>query len=232
MMNEIHAFIFDLDGVIVDTAKYHYLAWRRLTQSLGFDLTLEQNERLKGVSRIASLDIILGIGGVNASAEEKTRYADQKNRWYVEYISRMSKGEILPNADFFIRWAKASGLRISLASASKNSMMILDALGITPLFDAVIDGTKVTKAKPDPEVFLKAAEALAVEPKHCVVFEDAEAGVAAAVAANMRCVGIGRPAQLLRADMVIRGFACILPETILAQFSQLVLTQEETKEPA
>jgi len=216
-MSDIRAFVFDLDGVIVDTAKYHYLGWKRLAKGLGFDLTEQQNELLKGVSRMASLDIVLGIGGVSASDAEKLLYAQQKNGWYVEYVEHMSRDEILPNVEPFIRSAKASGLRIALGSASKNSMLILDALGVTSLFDAVIDGTKVTQAKPDPEVFLKAALALGVQPAECVVFEDAEAGVAAALAAGMRCVGIGRPAQLSRADIVLRGFAGITPETIVQQ---------------
>jgi len=218
-MSEIQGFIFDLDGVIVDTAKYHYLAWRRLANGLGFDLTEQHNELLKGVSRMASLDIILGIGNVAASDAQKALHAAQKNTWYLDYVAQMSSDEILPNAETFVRSARAAGLRISLASASKNSMTILDALGITSLFDAVIDGTKVTHAKPDPEVFLKAAQALELTPAECVVFEDAEAGVTAAVAAGMRCVGIGSPARLSQADIVLRGFAGISPETILAQFA-------------
>ena len=220
-MNPIRAFVFDLDGVIVDTAKYHYLGWRRLANTLGFDLSEQQNELLKGVSRMASLDIVLGIGGATATPAEKERYAAQKNAWYLEYVEKMSRDEILPQVETFIRAARDQGLRISLASASKNSMTILDALGITGLFDAVIDGTKVTHAKPDPEVFLKAAQALAVTPAEGVVFEDAEAGVAAALAAGMRCVGIGRPAQLSRAHIVLRGFAGIVPDTILQQLQSV-----------
>ncbi len=217
-MSEIRGFVFDLDGVIVDTAKYHYQAWKRLANGLGFDLSAQQNELLKGVSRMASLDIVLGFGNVNATDAEKERYAAQKNAWYLEFVAHMTKDEILPNADSFIRAARAKGLRISLASASKNSMTILNALGIAALFDAVIDGTQVTNAKPDPEVFVKASQALDLKPSECLVFEDAEAGVAAALAAGMRCVGIGSPAQLARADIVIRGFAGMSPEAILQQF--------------
>jgi beta-phosphoglucomutase len=176
---------------------------------------------LKGVSRMASLDIVLGIGKAAATPDEKQRYAAQKNAWYLEYVATMSRDEILPQVEPFIRASRALGLRISLASASKNSMTILDALGITPLFDAVIDGTKVTHAKPDPEVFFKAAQALDVMPAECVVFEDAEAGVAAARAAGMRCVGIGSPAQLSRAQIVLRGFAGITPDTILQQLASV-----------
>jgi beta-phosphoglucomutase len=217
----IRGFVFDLDGVIVDTAKYHYLGWKRLADSLGFELTPQHNEQLKGVSRMASLDIVLGIGGVAASDADKAHYAAQKNAWYLEYIAQMSGDEILPNAAPFIRASRAAGLRVALASASKNSMTILAALGIADLFDAIIDGTKVTHAKPDPEVFVKAARALALPPADCVVFEDAEAGVAGALAAGMRCVGIGSPARLSAADIVLRGFAGISPDTIVQQLASV-----------
>jgi beta-phosphoglucomutase len=218
-MTPIRGFVFDLDGVIVDTAKYHYLAWKRLAAGLGFHLSEQHNERLKGVSRTASLEIVLGIGGVVAGDADKLRYAAQKNAWYLESVAQMSADEILPGTEPFIRAARRAGLRIALASASKNSTTILHALGITGLFDAVVDGNQVSHAKPDPEVFLKAAEALNLQSADCVVFEDAEAGVAGARAAGMRCVGIGRPALLARADIVLRGFAGVTPDTILQQFA-------------
>ena len=223
-MNPPRAFIFDLDGVIVDTAKYHYLAWKRLANDLGFDLTPEQNERLKGVSRMASLEIILKIGGVSANPEDKERFADQKNRWYMQMISRMRRNEILPDADRFVRAAREKGLKIALGSASKNARTIVNALGIIALFDAIVDGNRATKAKPDPEVFLKAAEMLGVRPKECVVFEDAAAGIAAARAGSMPCVGIGSPARLYRADIVLRGLSGVTPEMVL---TQLALIPEE-----
>jgi len=228
-MNPPCAFLFDLDGVIVDTAKYHYLAWKRLADELGFDLTPQQNERLKGVSRLASLEIVLGIGGISASAEEKECYATRKNQWYVEMLSRMSKDEILPGADRFVESARARGLKTALGSASKNSLMILNALGIVPLFDAVIDGNRVSKAKPDPEVFLKGAEMLGVRPEECVVFEDAAAGIAAARAGGIPCVGIGSPARLGQADIVLRGLAGVTPEMVL---TQLALISEEEVQPS
>lgn len=213
----IQAFIFDLDGVLVDTAKYHYLAWRRLAQSLGFDFTEEDNERLKGVSRMQSLDILLSIG--NIQADEKTRhaYAEQKNQWYVEYISRMGRDEILPEADRFVREAREGGLKTAIASASKNTPLILERLGIAELFDAVIDGRITSRAKPDPEVFLLAAQAVGCKPAACVVFEDAAAGLQAARRAGMHCVGIGSPQQLSLADIVIRTFRGLSPRQILLQ---------------
>lgn len=218
MENEIKGFIFDLDGVLVDTARYHYQAWRRLANELGFDLSLEQNELLKGVSRMASLDIILGIGGVKATDAEKREWARRKNDWYVQLIKAMTPDEILPNARGFVENARRMGLGTAVGSASKNTPAILGGVGLANLFDAVIDGNVTATAKPDPEVFLLAAKALGLAPGQCVVFEDAEAGVEAALAAGMRVAGIGSPRSLSRADLVIRGFAGITPEAILAQF--------------
>lgn len=220
----IQGFIFDLDGVLVDTAKYHYLAWRRLAQSLGFDFTQEDNERLKGVSRMQSLDILLSIGGIQADEEHRRSYAEQKNQWYVEYISAMGREEILPEADRFVRDARSSGIKTAIASASKNTPLILDRLGITELFDAVIDGNLTSRAKPDPEVFLLAAKALELSPEHCVVFEDAAAGVQAARRANMFSVGIGSPRQLYEADLVIRTFQGITPAIITQQLTAIHIT--------
>ncbi len=204
-MGQIKACLFDLDGVIVDTAKYHYIAWRELAAELGFEFTEEDNERLKGVSRMTSLNILLEIGGVTLSEDEKLRLAEKKNENYRTFILKMQPDEILPGAEAFLKELKAKGIRIALGSASKNAMTILDRLQLTHLFEAIIDGTKVTEAKPDPEVFLKGAEALNVNPDECVVFEDAEAGVEAALAGNMRCVGIGSPEVLGKANMVVDG---------------------------
>jgi beta-phosphoglucomutase len=203
-MNNIKACIFDLDGVIVDTAVYHYKAWKRLANSLGFDFTEHQNEQLKGVSRVRSLELILGWGGVTKTAAEQEILATQKNTWYMEMVNQMKPDEILPGAKEFVEICRKAGIKIALGSASKNSMTILNKIGITNLFDAVIDGNKVSKAKPDPEVFLAGAKALSVEPEECVVFEDAIAGVEAAKAGGMKVVGIGQPG-VLDADLVISG---------------------------
>ncbi len=205
MIKEMRAAIFDLDGVIVDTAKYHYLAWKRLAQELGFDFTETDNERLKGVSRVRSLEILLEIGGLSFNDEAKAQMAAKKNSWYVEYITQMDASEILPGAAEYLRLVRGRGVKTALGSASKNAPLILERLGIAPLFDAVIDGNSVSKAKPDPEVFLRGAEALGIPPASCVVFEDAEAGVEAALRAGMGVVGIGKPAVLKAADVVIGG---------------------------
>jgi beta-phosphoglucomutase len=204
-MTTIKACIFDLDGVIVDTAVYHYKAWKRLANQLGFDFTEEQNEKLKGVSRTRSLELILQWGGISKSPAEQEELATLKNTWYVDMISHMTPAEILPGAKEFLVTCRAAGLKTALGSASKNSTMILEKVDIVDLFDAVIDGNKVTKAKPDPEVFLKGAEAVGVSPAECVVFEDAIAGVEAAVAGGMKAVGIGSPDVLSEADLVVSG---------------------------
>lgn len=199
------ACIFDLDGVIVDTAKYHFLAWKRLADQLGIKFTEKDNERLKGVSRKTSLDIILEIGQKNLLAVEKDRLAALKNRWYVQYISKMTPDEILPGTLEFITALKYQKIKIALGSASRNTPLILQKVGMNNVFDAVADGNTVHKAKPDPEVFLKAAEMLGFESKRCVVFEDAFAGVEAALSAGMICIGIGDAKILKDAHMVIKG---------------------------
>jgi len=199
------ACIFDLDGVVVDTAKYHFLAWKRLTDDLGIAFTEKDNERLKGVSRMASLEIILEIGGKNFPSHEKAKMAALKNKWYIEYISRMTPGEILPGTLEFIGELKRHNIKIALGSASRNTPMILERVGINSLFDAVADGNSVHKAKPDPEVFLKAAAMLGVAAKRCIVFEDAIAGVQASLNAGMICIGIGQEKVLTNANMVVKG---------------------------
>lgn len=205
-MNKIKACIFDLDGVIVDTAKYHFIAWRALAEELGFEFTQEDNERLKGVSRMKSLDILLEIGGLEFSEVEKLAMAEKKNTLYVSYIEKMTPEEILPGVPEFLQELRKEGIKIALGSASKNSPMILDRIQLSGMFDVVVDGNSITEAKPNPEVFLKGAERLGVSPENCVVFEDAIAGIEAARNANMFCVGIGEPETLGMADLVIPGF--------------------------
>ncbi|OFY41798.1 MAG: beta-phosphoglucomutase [Bacteroidetes bacterium RBG_13_44_24] len=202
---DIRGCIFDLDGVIVDTAKYHFLAWKRLADQMGVHFTEKDNERLKGVSRMDSLDIILEIGNIKPDRELKEKYARLKNEWYKDYISRMTPDEILPGSAEFINELKSAGIRTALGSASKNTPMILEKLGIVTLFDAVADGNIVKKAKPDPEVFLVAARMINVEPSHCIVFEDAVAGVQAALNAGMTCVGVGSEEVLTEAHLIISG---------------------------
>ncbi|MFE4710428.1 MULTISPECIES: beta-phosphoglucomutase [unclassified Paenibacillus] len=218
-MTTIHACLFDLDGVLVDTAKYHYIAWKELADDLGFPFTEQDNERLKGVSRAASLDILLEIGGLTMDEHEKARLADKKNARYVEYISSMDSSEILPGALQFLMECRQNGIKVALGSASKNAMTILNNTGLTPYFDAIIDGTHTSAAKPDPEVFLLGAKALGVEPGHCVVFEDAEAGIEAAIRAGMTSVGIGSPATLGAANIVIPSLQEMKVSTLRESFT-------------
>lgn len=204
-MAKIKACIFDLDGVIVDTAVYHYKAWRRLANELGFDFSEAQNEELKGISRIESLKIILNWGNVQKSDEQINELATQKNNWYVEMISKMTPNEILPGAREFLQLTKSNQYLTALGSASKNSETILKQIGLMHYFDVLVDGNKVTKSKPNPEVFLVGAQELGVQPHECVVFEDAIAGVQAAKKGGMLAVGIGKPEVLTGADLVIGG---------------------------
>jgi beta-phosphoglucomutase len=200
------ACIFDLDGVIVDTAVYHFKAWRRLANELGFDFTEHQNEQLKGISRMESLDKILAWGQVQLSAEEKNKWAAAKNEWYLSYVRQMPADEILPGVRPFLQTLKAEGIRIALGSASKNAVLCLERIEAIELFDVIVDGNMTSRSKPDPEVFLMAASRLDVSPAHCVVFEDAVAGVQAAKRGGMKAVGVGSAEVLTEADWVIGSF--------------------------
>jgi len=202
-MCSIKGCIFDLDGVVVDTAKYHYQAWRRLANELGFEFDESHNERLKGVSRMRSLEILLEVGGLSFSQEKMEQLAARKNEWYVEYISRMTPNEILPGSKELLEELRTKGVKLALGSASKNTPLIMDRIGLKDHFDAIIDGNVISIAKPAPDIFLAASKAIGVEPPRCIVFEDAEAGVEAAINAGMRVVGIGNPQVLRRANLVV-----------------------------
>jgi beta-phosphoglucomutase len=199
----ISACIFDLDGVIVDTAKYHYLAWRRLASELGVHFTEVENERLKGVSRMRSLEIILELGRIHVDESTKQEWAEKKNGWFVEFILAMQPEEIFPGVKSLLNNMRETGYKVALASSSKNAPTVIQRLGIAREFDVIVDGTMIKNSKPDPEIFLLAAEKLGEAPSRCVVFEDAEAGVSAALMAGMKCVGIGSVDQLGKADIVI-----------------------------
>lgn len=211
----IKACIFDLDGVIVDTAKYHFTAWRRMANSLGFDFSEEENEQLKGVSRMGSLNLILQWGGVTRTEEEKQVLATQKNEWYLELIQQMDEREILPGIVPLLDELAARNIGVALGSASKNAPTILDKVGLSPRFQAILDGNNVEKGKPDPEVFLKGAQALGVSPNECIVFEDAEKGIEAALRGGFHAIGIGEPGQLAKAHWVTSSFDGITLDLIL-----------------
>lgn len=200
----IKACIFDLDGVIVDTAHYHFLAWKRLAKELGIEFTEQHNERLKGVSRMQSLDILLSLGDIKLSPNEKEMLANKKNSWFVDYVEKIAPEEIFPGVKKLIDELRLNGMKIGLASSSKNAKTVIKLLHIQNDFDAIVDGNMIVHSKPHPEIFLLAAQMLGVEPRNCVVFEDAEAGVEAALAAGMKCVGVGSKEQLGKADKVIK----------------------------
>ena len=213
----IKGFLFDLDGVIVDTAVFHFQAWRRLAQKLGGDFTEEQNEQLKGVSRVDSLKKIIKWTDATVSDEEFQSLMVEKNEWYLELVQGLGPQDALPGALNFLQTAYDQGIKIALGSASKNAPMILEKLGITPLFTAIIDGNNVVNGKPHPEVFLKGAEALGLEPSECVVFEDSIAGVQAAKTGGMSSVGIG-DAETLQADIHYTALGDTTPEALVAHF--------------
>lgn len=209
-MRKIEAIIFDLDGVIVDTAIFHFQAWKRLAKEYGFDFTLEQNERLKGVSRLESLDILLSIGGIEINShEERNRIANKKNEWYRESILKMTPNDILPSVKNFLLDLKNTNYKIAIGSSSKNACTILKKIGFDKFFDSVVDGLKITNSKPNPEVFLTAANELNVKPEHCIVFEDATAGIEAAKKAGMLAIGVGEYKNLSNADKIIPDFSNI-----------------------
>ncbi len=179
-MTEYLGAIFDLDGVLVDTAKYHFLAWKKLADQLDIPFTEEDNERLKGVSRIKSLDILLSLGNKSYSEDERNKFMEQKNKEYVRYISQMDEREILPGVIELLNQLKDRKLKIALGSASKNSGLILKNTKLQDYFDVIVDGNDVLKAKPDPEVFLLGAKRIGIPASQCIVFEDAYAGIEAA----------------------------------------------------
>lgn len=201
--------IFDLDGVIVDTAKYHFLAWKNLAESLDIHFNKKQNEQLKGVSRVESLKKILVWGNKRISEKLFKELLQQKNEEYLSFVHKMDASEILPNVLERLKMLKNEAYPIALGSASKNAKIILEHVNLLEYFDVIVDGNEVSKAKPDPEVFLKAAKLMGVDAKNAVVFEDAIAGIEAANNAKMTSVGIGEKSILKEADFVFADFTKI-----------------------
>ncbi|EOL44708.1 beta-phosphoglucomutase [Enterococcus phoeniculicola] len=203
-MEKLKGALFDLDGVLVDTASYHYLAWKELANELNIPFTKVDNERLKGVSRMASLDILLSLDKENRlyTSEQKEAMATRKNDLYVQLIRHMDASEILPGVVSLLKMLREQGVKIALGSASKNAPKIMASTGLSAFFDAVIDGNVAANAKPDPEVFLKGAAAIGISPDECAVFEDAEAGLQAAKSAGCFAIGVGESVNLPSADVV------------------------------
>ncbi|MCU0339205.1 MAG: beta-phosphoglucomutase [Spirosomaceae bacterium] len=216
------AFLFDLDGVIVDTAHFHYQAWRRLAnEKLGFDISEEFNESLKGVSRTESLERILAHGGTTLDEATKTDYGTLKNNWYVALVNQMTPDDILPGITDFLVQTRTAGIKIGLGSVSKNARPILEKVGILDKFDVIIDGNKIAKGKPDPEVFLNGAAELGLLPEECVVFEDAVAGIEAGRRAGMKTVGIGKADILTEATLVFADLQNVQVADLIQQLKAL-----------
>ena len=205
-MADIRACIFDLDGVIVDTASHHFVAWRQLADELGVPFSEEDNEALKGVSRVDSLEYILNKGGLVLDAATKVRLMDRKNAHYLELAEQTTPENALPGVVNLIDQLKASGMKVALGSSSKNAEMILTRLKLIERFDALVDGNHITLSKPDPEVFLMGAKALNLAPEQCLVFEDAQSGIDAANTGGFPVIGIGNTDSLSKAAAVIPGF--------------------------
>ncbi len=208
------ACIFDLDGVLVDTAKYHFIAWQRLASNLHVEFTEQDNEQLKGLSRDASLDYILKKGKISASTSEKEVWKEQKNNWYLELVNTMQADEVLPNCKELLRDLKSNDIKVGLGSASKNASLILSRVDIKHYFDVIIDGTVTSKSKPDPEVFLLGAKALGLTPAECIVFEDAMNGVKAAKTGGFKTIGIGEKEVLTEADLVFPDLSSLSFEVL------------------
>jgi beta-phosphoglucomutase len=211
---ELAAVIFDLDGVLTDTAEYHYRGWKRLADEMGWPFDREQNEQLRGVSRMDSLDLILGDRELPEA--EKVELASRKNRYYVESLEQVTPDDLLPGARELVRACRQAGLRLAIGSSSRNARTVLDKLGITGSFDAISDGNAVERAKPAPDLFLHAAGELNVDARRCAVIEDAESGVEAALAAGMLAVGIGPAERVGTAHLRYDTVADVRLEELLA----------------
>lgn len=202
-MAEIKACLFDMDGVIVDTARFHFKAWHRLADSLGIHFTEEDNEQLKGVSRVDSLEKILSWGNLHLNNTKKIELMDLKNKWYLEYVQEVNPADMLPGVHPFLKELKAAGIKIGLGSSSKNSILILEKLGILDMFDTIMDGNKIHMSKPHPEVFERGAAELGIPANQIIVFEDAISGVEAAIQGGFYCIGIGDSSVLSKAHAVV-----------------------------
>ena len=217
----IEAVIFDLDGVIVSTDECHYQAWKALADREGIPFSRKHNHRLRGVSRMDSLNIVLEKAQKFYSNEEKLRMADDKNRLYLSLIQKLSSKDLLPGAEETVKRLRAMGTKTAIGSSSKNAPAILERLGIIKLFDAVADGNGIKRSKPAPDVFLLAAEMLQTSPQNCMLVEDAEAGVEAAINAGMLCLGLGAASRHPKAVVSAESLAHIdLPKWITEHNSQ------------
>jgi beta-phosphoglucomutase len=209
------AAIFDLDGVLVDSARLHFVAWKRIADELDIPFDADDNEALKGVDRMGSLEHILRLGGVSLDLTAKEALAARKNGYYLDALATMSDADILPGATALLARARAAGLSIGVASASRNATMVLDRAGLSGAVDFVADAAKVARSKPAPDIFLACADAFGIAPGECVGFEDAAAGVAAIKAAGMIAIGIGDEGILAAADLIFASTAQVDLDQVL-----------------
>jgi len=210
----IKGLIFDLDGVIVFTDRFHYLAWKMMTNEIGVYFDKEINNRLRGVSRMESLDIILEkYDGEPLTVEKKDNLAFTKNEYYRELLNTMTPADVTNEVTQTLQTLRERGYKLAIGSSSKNAKFILEKTGLMNAFDAISDGTNISKSKPDPEVFLKAAEFLGLKPEECAVIEDAYAGIDAAKTGNMMAIAIGDAATYEKADMILGTFDELLAIT-------------------
>jgi beta-phosphoglucomutase len=216
----MRAVIFDLDGVITDTAEYHYLAWKSLAEELDLPFDKEFNEKLKGISRMESLELVLSLGQDSYSEEQKRQLAAKKNDLYKTMIAKVTPADLLPGIEKLLKELKEAGLRTALASASKNASFILDRLEVAHYFDHVVDVTLIRQGKPNPEIFLTGAAKLGVAPADCVGIEDAEAGIQSILAAGMFAVGVGTPAKMQKADLIVSSTARLSLSLLQSSFSR------------
>lgn len=214
-MKPIKAVVFDLDGVIVSTDEFHFQAWKKLADEEGIPFTRHDNERLRGVSRMESLEIILEKSGKAYSEKEKHALAERKNDYYRTSLGQLSPRDILPGVMDVLVGLRKNGIKIGIGSSSKNAGPILKAIGLGTTFDVVVDGTHISKSKPDPEVFTLAGQRLGVQPRECLVVEDADAGVEAGLAAGMPVLAVGSATAHPRATLKAKSLADITVEDML-----------------
>ena len=215
----LKACIFDLDGVLVDTAKYHFIAWQRLANHLNIEFTESDNEQLKGLSRDASITYIFNKGNILLSEQDKQDYMAQKNEWYLALVNTMDESESLPNAKELLIALKQHNVLVALGSASKNAQLILEKTGLLPYFDSIVDGTRTSKSKPDPEVFLTAAKDLNIKPNEEIFFEDAISGIQAANDGGFLSLGIGSAQILTQAVWVYEDLTTLNFQTLASLYN-------------
>lgn len=218
MARQIKGALFDLDGVVVFTDKYHYLAWKKLANEQGWEFDEHVNNGCRGVPRLASLQVILDHNGLDLPSEEQGHLANTKNEYYKELLKQITSADIYPGVVEFIQQLKTDGLKLSICSSSKNAQTVLDALDLTGYFDAVIGGNDIANPKPDPEIFLTGADRLGLTSEECVVFEDAESGVEAAHAAGMLCVGVGESVRRTAAEYKLTRYEDFSHKNFMSDF--------------